>query len=124
MKIENDFNELNSERERFTQMSCSLDGKSLDLTSEIEGLMDERTVGRQTNALFETKMESISEEMNEVKVKKESLKYEDDAIEKENNQLWVEADVLQKDKDKVCKAKQKWTFNGLSFCSFSAHGRR
>ena len=103
-KIENDFNDLSLEKEWFIKMSYSLEGNSHDLKSGIEGFMEGRSVGRQSSEFFETKMESISEEMNEIKVNKELLKEEDYATENENNQLWEEADELQQEKDKV---KQK-----------------
>ena len=46
-------------------------------------------------------MESISEELNEIRISKENLVIEDNGVEEENKQLWVVANKLQEEKDNV-----------------------
>ena len=46
-------------------------------------------------------MESISEELNEIRISKENLVIEDNGVEEENKQLWDVANKLQEEKDNV-----------------------
>ena len=56
---------------------------------------------RETSEQFQVEMESISEELNEIRISKENLVIEDNGIEEENKQLWVVANKLQEEKDNV-----------------------
>ena len=56
---------------------------------------------RETSEQFQVEMESISEELNEIRISKENLVIEDNGVEEENKQLWVVANKLQEEKDNV-----------------------
>ena len=56
---------------------------------------------RETSEQFQVEMESISEELNEIRISKENLVIEDNGVEEENKQLWDVANKLQEEKDNV-----------------------
>merc|ERR1712106_907805 len=94
---------LSLKRESITNLNNKVGKKSCELKMNFDGIYEENMFVRQASEQFEQISESLSMQLEEVRVTKEQVVKNDEATELENKQLWKEANSLQEEKDKLMK---------------------
>merc|ERR1712106_415193 len=94
---------LSLKRESIATLNNKVEKKSCELKMNFDGIYEENMFVRQTSEQFEQISESLSMQLEEVRVTKEQVLKHDEATELENKQLWKEANSLQEEKDKLMK---------------------